>query len=184
MAVLVVTPPDPLVSLEEAKAHLKVTTDDEDDLIEIYVAAASAHVDGPFGILKRAVGRQTLEVRANVFTGIGRLPLESTESITSVVYIDHEGVERMAEPELYSLTEGLFGLAPGFAWPRLRGDANGVRVRYLAGFDPVPTPIKQAVLLMVAQWFRNRMAVNVGNVVNEMPNGVKALLAPYKIWSV
>lgn len=56
-------------------------------------------------------------------------------------------------------------------------DAGGVRLRFKAGHDRIPPPVKQAVLLLVGQWYRNRMAINVGNIVSELPNGVKALLA-------
>lgn len=182
MAVLVVTPPAPLITLDEAKAQLRVTTDDEDALIASYCAAASAHIDGPFGILRRAVGIQTLEVRGNVFGAIDRLPSGPATAITSVKYIDAGGVEQEADEALYQIHEGRFSLTLGSRWPAVRGDAGGVRVQYTAGFETVPAPIKQAAMLLVGQWFRNRMAVNVGNLVNELPNGVKALLAPYKIW--
>lgn len=181
MSVLVVTPPDPLVTLAEAKAHLRRLDGEEDAYIMSLVAAASAFIDGPYGIVKRAVGRQTLEVRSHVFSGICALPLGPVESITSVKYIDVDGAEQTVPDATYYLTDERFGLMSGAVWPRLRGDANGVRVQYLAGFDPVPEPIKQAALLLVSQWFMNRSAVAVGSAVNDMPNGVKALLWPYKV---
>lgn len=182
MAVFVVVPPAPLVSLAEAKAHLRVTNDDEDAVITSYCAAASAHIDGPFGVLRRAIATQTLEVRASTFSAIDRLPCGPVTAITAVKFIDATGVEQDADDAIYQVHDGRFGLSPSGRWPAVRGDAGGVRVRYTAGFAEVPVPIKQAALLLVGQWFRNRMAVNVGNIVNEMPNGVKTLLGPYKNW--
>lgn len=182
MTVLVVTPPAPLVSLQAAKDHLRYTEYDEDELIGSYVAAASAYIDGPFGILRRAIGRQTLEVRGNVFSAIDRLPVGPIIEIDEVKYIDTLGVEQTLAPENYVLSGERFGLAASSRWPQLRGDASGVRVRYVAGFESPPAPIKQAVLLLVGQWFRHRMAINVGNIINDLPHGVKALLAPYKNW--
>lgn len=182
MNVLVVTPPAPLVTLEEAKEHLRVTTYNEDALIEGYLLAASAHIDGPFGILKRAVGLQTLEVRSHVFSAIDRLPSGPVSSIVSVKYVDTLGAEQTFGEGLYALDGDRVLLTHGNRWPSLRGDPGGVRIQYQAGFETVPAPIKQAALLLIGQWFRNRMAVNVGNIVNDLPNGVKALLAPYKVW--
>lgn len=182
MNVLVVTPPAPLVTLDEAREHLRVTTFNEDSLIEGYLRAASAHIDGPFGILKRAVGLQTLEVRSHVFSAIDRLPSGPVVSIDHVKYVDTTGAEQTFGDTYYSLDDDRLVLAHGYRWPALRGDPGGVRIQYQAGFEEVPHPIKQAALLLIGQWFRNRMAVNVGNIVNELPNGVKALLAPYKVW--
>lgn len=184
MGVLVVTPPEPLVTLEEAKAHLRVTEGDEDALITGYIAAACAWIDGPWGWLGRTIGEQLLEYRSHVFSSFWRLPLGPVLGIEEVFYIDHLGTEQLLADTVYDLgSEGLT-LRPGQSWPRVRGDANGIRVKYRAGFDPVPTPIKQAVLLLVGQWFRNRMAVSTTGVnsnLSEVPNGVKALLGPYRI---
>jgi hypothetical protein len=33
---------------------------------------------------------------------------------------------------------------------------------------------------MIGHWFSNREAVNVGNIVSEMPLGAQALLAPHR----
>ena len=56
MRVFVVTPPEPVVSIDEAKDHLRVDGDGEDALIEGLVAAATGHIDGPNGWLGRAIG--------------------------------------------------------------------------------------------------------------------------------
>lgn len=47
----------------------------------------------------------------------------------------------------------------------------------------VPGGIRAAVLLLVAHLYENREAVNVGNIVNEMPFGVRALLDPESVRS-
>src|SRR5579875_4153338 len=67
MFVAVITPPEPLVELDLAKQHLRVDDGDSDDLINAYIAAAQANIDGPGGWLGRAIGLQTLEVRLDSF---------------------------------------------------------------------------------------------------------------------
>jgi len=53
--VLVTPPAQPVITLAEAKAHLRVDIDAEDSLIEGMVAAATAHLDGWRGVLGRAI---------------------------------------------------------------------------------------------------------------------------------
>lgn len=184
MGVLVtITPPEPeaLVKLQEAKDQLRVLTNDEDELILGYIEAASAWIDGYQGWVGQCFAPQVLELRSNVFAGIGRLPIGPVTQIESLKYIDGAGVEQTVEAGLYTHFTDRLDLVPGARWPQLRGDAGGVRLRFKAGHDRIPPPVKQAALLLVGQWYRHRMAINVGNIVNEMPNGVKALLGPYRV---
>lgn len=179
MSVLVVTPPEPLVSITDAKTHLR-EPEGADELIKSYIAAASAWIDGPNGWLGRSIGQQTLEFRGHVFSACDRLPYGPVQSIETVQYVDPVGVEQTLGPDTYILAGGRILPAHGASWPSVRGDAEGVRIRYVAGEDVVPPQVRQAVLLLVGQWFRNRMAVNVGNIVNELPFGVEALLSPLR----
>ncbi|MNR97631.1 Phage gp6-like head-tail connector protein [compost metagenome] len=186
MSVLVITPAQPFVSKEEALAHLR-DPEEQDELIEVYVAAACAWIDGPAGWLGRSFGAQTLELRGNVFASGARLPYGPVREIVSVKYVSPAGVEETLPPAIYQLCSDALELTPGASWPSLRGDAEGVRVRYAAGDEAtkVPASAKQAVLLLVGHWFRNRMAVNTGNLsVTEMPFGVEALLSPFRTWRI
>lgn len=180
MPVLVVTPPAQLVNLELAKLHLKVTVDDEDTLIDGYCDAAQASLDGPMGWLGRCIGRQTLELRTNTFSGAQALPYGPVIGITSVKYVDPTGVEKTLDPAAYQLAGEGLAPAPSASWPQVRGDAEGVRIRYEAGFETVPPAVRQAILLLVSTWFRNRSAVITGTIVADMPHGVEALLSPFR----
>lgn len=180
MTVLVVAPPEPLVSLEDAKAHLRVTTDDEDGLIESYLAAASAWIDGPSGWLSRSIGEQTLEFRGDGFGCCDRLPFGPVIAVTDVQFIDASGSEQFVGGDEFELVADGLALRHGKTWPTLRGDAEGVRVTYQAGEPDVPPQVRQAVLLLVGQWFRNRMSVVVGTINSELPFGVEALLSPLR----
>lgn len=50
--------------------------------------------------------------------------------------------------------------------------------------DSAWVAMRQAMLLLIGNWYNNRESTNVGNIVSEMPFGVQALLAPHKIWGV
>lgn len=180
MAALVVTPPDPLVSLYDAKEHLRVRHYEEDGLIELYLKAATSWIDGPKGWLGRSIGQQVLEVKGTAFGEICTLPFGPVIELVSATYIDEAGAAQTLPADVYELHDDTLALAPDQSWPATRGRRGDAVVRYKAGYPAVPEAVQQAVLLLVGQWYRNRMAINVGNFVNELPFGVEALLAPYR----
>lgn len=186
MTVVVITPPaDPIVTWEEADAHLKLDGDlDQQAYVEGLIAAATAWLDGPGGWLGRALGRQALEWRGDCFpAGYLALPFPPLASITSVKYVDVDGAEQTVDPDVYAVQANGVRLAYGARWPTPRGEAEAVRIRYDAGYDAVPTPITQATLLLVGQWYASREAVTEKSAT-EMPFAVEALLAPYRVWSL
>ena len=187
MRVLVTTPPQPFVSLAEAKAHLSVELSDthEDALITALIAAACAHIDGPEGWLGRSIGQQTLELRRCGFPTWFDLPYPLVNAVTSVVYDDADGVEQALDAGSYRVYGGVIARAPSFSWPATENAQESVRVVYEAGYEEVPAPIKQAVLLMVGDMFKHRESTQIG-AINDVPMSmtVDRLLAPYRVWRV
>lgn len=188
MSVVVVTGPTHGISLTTVKAHLRVDHTDDDALIAAYVSAAVGHIDGPYGWLDRAVFPQTLELRQNVFGSVPiRLPYGPATAITSIKYVDPDGAEQTVSSADYVLTnDGLVDLAYNASWPNLRGDAEGVRIRYTAGFATLPPAILSAILLMVGDLYAFRETAQVGSVAGRIPMSaaVENLLAPFRAWSV
>lgn len=181
MGVVVITPPVPDIDLELVKSHLRVEHDDDDVLIQAYISAACAYVDGPQGILGRAIWTQTLELRQNVFCGPIHLPYGPVAAVASIAYVDPYGAEQTLDDTGYVLRTGdIVGLTYGASWPALRGDAEGVRIQYVTGEDEAPTAIVQALLLLIGHWYANRETVNVGNITSQLPLATQALLAPYR----
>ncbi|MFZ4605159.1 MAG: head-tail connector protein [Caulobacter sp.] len=187
MSVVIITAPTPDLYLADVKAYLRIEHADDDAVIEGFIAAASAWVDGPNGILNRSIWPQTLELRQDDFTAPVSLPYGPVSAIVSVKYIDADGVEQTVGSSVYELADGVLGLAHNQSWPTPRGDVGGVRIRYAAGHSvgerEVQT-VKQALLMLIAHWNANREAVSVGGSVNELPMGTRALLAPFLIWAV
>lgn len=58
----VTAPTDPVVTLAEAKLHLRVDSDDEDTIIESMIDAAVEYLDAENGVLGRALAPQEWEV--------------------------------------------------------------------------------------------------------------------------
>lgn len=191
MRVVVVTPPDPVITTDQAKDHLNVDHDDDDALIDIYVAAATANLDGPDGWLGRALGAQTLELRLDAF-GCKPivLPCPPIATIESVKYVDADGVEQTVAAEDYELLGAELDVAFGKSWPAARRQREAVRIRYAAGYtagDPAGAlhpSIVGALLLMVGDLYANRETVGMGGAVQEVPMSttVLNLLTPLRMW--
>lgn len=185
MRVIVVTPPAvPVVSLDQAKDHLRVRHDDEDALITAYIAAATAHIDGPGGWLGRALGDHVLEARFDTFECIGALPYPPVIEVESVKYIDGDGVETTVAPSVYEVRGTVIGTTWGQSWPSPRSEPEAVRIRYRAGYQILPSPILAAILLMVGDLYRNRgeALINQTTAQVAMSTTVQNLLAPFRVY--
>lgn len=89
-AELVAPPVDSVVSLGEAKAHLRVSHDDEDAEIAAMIDAATAYLDGLEGVLGRALGPQTWRAVFAAGSCTDRLPIGPVISRQADVTLDGE----------------------------------------------------------------------------------------------
>jgi uncharacterized phiE125 gp8 family phage protein len=182
-----VTPADPIVSLEDAKQHLRIDHDDDNAYITTLVSVATTAVQER---LERTLGVTTWDYRIgseDICWGFDiRLPMPPLLEVVSVKYFDTDSAEQTYAPANYRAfgTGGRGGirLTGGASWPSLRYGPEAVTIRYRAGYEDVPEPIRQAVLLIVGQLFASR-----GEMVNtntmEDP-AIKWLLAPYRIFGI
>jgi uncharacterized phiE125 gp8 family phage protein len=185
MRVSVVTPPEPFITADMAKKHQKLGSGTaEDDLIDAYIAAVCAHIDGPGGWLRRAIGVQTLEARGPFFDDCRwALPFPPVIEVESVKYLDAEGAEQVLAADQYDVRGDAIERAWGVAWPSTRFDAESVRVTYRAGYEEIPGPIVAAALLMFGDLYRNRETVSTVQMSGvPMSTTVENLLTPYRVY--
>lgn len=174
---LVTAPTDLPVTLAAAKTHCRVDHDDDDATILGLIEAATSHVDGWTGVLGMALEPQVVRWRlGRTFSpmpqGALTLPLGPAVSITSIAYTDDAGAAQTVAPAGYELIgEKLF---PADAWP----SGTDFVVTYTAGRG-TPQSIRQAILLLVGHWYRNREATSAGGEAN-LPHAVDALLTPWR----
>jgi uncharacterized phiE125 gp8 family phage protein len=181
--------PATLISLADAKGHLRVDGDDEDAVIAALVDAATQYLDGWQGILGRALMPQTWELYLDRFPASGaiRIPLGPLLEVQAVDYAAaDDGAETTVPVEDYVVDtvspDGWIVPAGGASWPATLDAINAVKIRFVAGYPDaasVPAPIKAAALLLVGNWFENREAATQG-AMSELPMAVNALLAPYR----
>lgn len=159
----VVVPPAPIVE----PSDISVDYEDDDALVLAAIAAATAALDGPEGLLWRSLGLQTLELSGSSFAGLRTYPTgihlqcPPIVDVVSVKYLDDADIEQTVDPSVYRLAGRDVWLAPDQDWPEVGCFPDAVRIRYRAGYTGttvaeggtgnVPAPAKQAIILSARQ---------------------------------
>lgn len=192
MSLVLITPPsgEP-VSLDEAKAQLRVESDNykDDDSIAFFIAAARTRVEALTG---RALVNQTWDLYADAVPRRGgalELAKGTVQSVASVKYIDTDGVQQTLDPAKYVVDTaripGRILPAYGEEWPATREQVNAVVVRFVAGYGipyDVPHDLKQAIRLLASHWFENREMVVASNIIiSPIPETLQAIISPYRL---
>lgn len=180
-----------LITLEEAKAQLGMEPDEsvDDSLISGYIAAAQAHFESQFGIV---VDQGERSWSFDRFANLMIIPSTPVDRETIVIaYLDSAGASQ-AFADFRSVPMGKHvRLLPdiGSAWPATPCADGVVTVTATAGYaadadnsDGVPDDLKVAARMLIAHWFENRESFGSG--MSEMPMGVSALLAPYRLMRI
>lgn len=105
-------------------------------------------------------------------------------TVTSVQYVDTGGTTQTLTVDTdytVDLKHRPARIVPAYttSWPVSRGHINDVIVTFTAGYGAekdIPPQTKQALLLMVGYWFRNRESAGSGSMT-EIPFATKALLS-------
>lgn len=178
-----------LLPLADAKAHLRVDCDDDDDYIEGLAAAATSYLDGYSGILGVALCEQEWAQSFDGFPAERCLrlalgPVLAADDV-EVAYFDAAGdAQTFTQLHLAADAIGpLLELEDGATWPSTATRPDAVTVTWTCGFGAaadVPPAIVLGAKLLVGHWYANREAVNVGNIVSELPFTAAALLNPHR----
>lgn len=156
--------PEPAVTLEQAKAALRVDFADDDALIGDLIGAASEHVEVLAGV---AFGRQTWRLTLDAFPR-GRLAL-SVGPLAEVISVTHGPDAALLDATSYRLAGD--GLEAVTTWPA----GSGV-VEYVAGLG-WPADMRRAVTMIVAHWYRQAETMAEEGAAQEVPYGATDLIA-------
>lgn len=172
------------VTLNEAKAHLRVAHASEDDLISALIRAAREEVERATGL---ALIDQAWRLAAD------RLPASDT------LLLHRHPVREVLSVTVYG-SEGEAALVPADDWqldslsrparlhfrkrPQVLQAMNGIEVDFSAGFGEagtdVPDLLKRAVLLLVAHWYEFRSSVGPEQQPVSYPAGYDRLISGYR----
>lgn len=170
------TPPaEEPVTLAQAKAWLKVETDDEDALIAALIPAARARCEWHTG---RAFVTQGWTLWLDRVGACVELPLPPLIDVVSVTLYGADDAAQVLADDQYrvDVPGGRLLLTAALAGFRPR---DAAAIAFTCGYGnaaDVPGPIASAILLLVAQLYEHR-----GDNAAPMPDQALALLAPYRV---
>lgn len=172
------------VTLAEAKAHMRIDTGDEDDLIGKLIGVATAYLEAETGLgLMTEAWRLTLDRWPA--SGIVRFWRGPVQKIDAVTVYDGEG-NAIAIDVSAAVLDGHARPARLYLGTVERpGRAlNGIEIDFTAGFgdtaSDVPDALKQAILLHVAHMYEFRGAVPLASQPAGVPAGYARLTAPFR----
>ena len=199
---------EPITSAE-AKSHMRVDHNADDTLIAALIKAARQYLEEISG--RALINQTwTLKLDGFPGCGKDRrnisplytsdryrwrsqlpiiLPRAPLSSVSSIAYVDEDGASQTWGSSNYVVDSagepGAVYPAEGVEYPDTDDRPNAVTVTYVAGYgaaaSAVPQPIKQALLLLVAQWYEHREVSLVGTMQAALPFTVDALMGPYRV---
>ena len=178
-----------ILTTAEAKTHLKVDTSADDTYIDNLVSAAteSAQI-----FTNRYFINTTITQHGDTWSDISTLFKSKVSSITHIKYFDSDNSEQTLATSVWlsdiNHQPARIGLKPNQSFPSLADRINAVNCKYVVGYgsaaSDVPEGIREAVLLIVGNWYENRQEVVVGRIATELPKSAQYLLEQYKIQTV
>lgn len=172
---------DEPLQIAQAKVHLRVDRDDEDELIQNLIAASRDHAER---YCNACFAEQTVTMRCDNFSDMSRLPLGPLKSVTSITYFDEAGEVQTLAPETYEEhKDGLepwVGLKADQTWPRTKPETRITLVAVFGG--DAPATVVQAILLLIGAWYENREQTVIGTIASPLPGtvNVDALLSNHR----
>jgi uncharacterized phiE125 gp8 family phage protein len=171
------------LTLAEAKAFLRVEQDDDDGVIAALIAGARIHVEVG---TRRALINQTWRMMRDAWPADGMIAVDPSplRALTAARVYDSDGTARAVDLQAF-VVDGAgarLWLAP-WALPTPGRPVGGIEIDFEAGYGAsaaaIPEPLRQAIRILVAHWYENRAVI--GPAATQLPQGVAALIAPYRV---
>lgn len=181
--VLVTGPSIEPVSLAELKLWLRVSDNDEDDLIAGLITAARLMLEADTHLLFIA---QTWRIRLDQWPSgeVFNIPLSPLRNIEEIKIYDRNNIAVTVSPQNY-FVDASPGTARVFftgAQPQPERRIAGIEIAGSFGFgvtpDEVPDPIRLALRMLAARWYENRGDATADSA--GLPSEIASLVAPYR----
>ena len=169
------------VTVAEVRDALSVADNDHDAHLAKLIKAARRRAEA---YTHRAFISQGWRLTLDRFPVEFWLPRPPTLSITSIQYVDTDGVTQTLASSVYRVTSNTeptrVTTEYNQTWPTPRNVTECVLVNYLAGYgtDPssVPEEARQAIVLMCGEWFDYPTNATAGGMVRPIPHNAEWLL--------
>lgn len=170
------------VTLEMAKAHCRIDTTDEDDLLSmVYIPAGRETVEQYTG--RTLLSQPMVSVSAPMPNGRGfALPVLPASDLTRLEAIASDGTVTEVDIAQYGARVINASTCAFVVSDKPLPDAAGYRAAYTGGYadGTVPPVLMLAMLEFVGDAYENREAQQSGAALNRNPRAV-ALMDPYRI---
>ncbi|TIN10389.1 hypothetical protein [Mesorhizobium sp.] len=145
------------VSLVEAKRHVHAEDFVDDDAeLALLIAAARDRVEK---YCNTRFATQTVVVKCDCFGDMARLSEAPVQSVSSITYVDTDGVTQTLATSVYELrSDGLESsivLKYGQSWPSIQTNSR-ITLTAVVGTADVPAAVKHAMLLSLADGYEMR----------------------------
>lgn len=189
MPSILLTPPavEPL-TLDEAKAYLRVEHADEDEGIAALIAAARLNVEA---LTRRALIAQTWRLTRDAWPENGRIPVRPAplQALTAARVYDLNNVAHALDLQAFvpdPAASAINVLPWSIAQPER--PLSGIELDVICGYGDdalaVPEALRQAIRILVAHWYENRGLVPGATSIAALPVTAAALIAPYRMVSL
>lgn len=171
--------PTNLLSLADAKAHLKVEHSDEDSLI-------TALIETALNAIENMTGQLLGSTDANLFADAWHSQAFTFGPITridSVNYRDETNTEvELAATHYWADLSSSPARITFSAPPSVYTDRHqAIRIDAVVGHSALPKPLRQAALLLVGHYYENRQLTSSAKV-NDVPMAVEFLVNPFRLF--
>jgi uncharacterized phiE125 gp8 family phage protein len=172
------------LSYSDVKAYLRLNDDSEQAFVTSLITVARQIVEGqiwrPLISQTWAMQFDYSEIGTNIYN-INKAPLLS---VTDVKYYDEDDTLQTLAASQYEVD--IYGSPARFRLinvPKLKDRMNALQLNFTCGYTnaaAVPSPIKQAMYLIIGHLYENRQDVVTGTQVHQIPDSSKYLLEPYR----
>jgi uncharacterized phiE125 gp8 family phage protein len=176
---------DTPVSVADVRDHLRIDHTDEDELLASYVRAATSWAEGVLGL---SLMPRTLRQTRPCFGDRMELASGPVSAVSSIGYRDLDGADQVLDPSGYlAILDEVVPyvcLAPGQSWPGTQVHPQAVTITYVAGHasaGAISQDIRQAILLVVGQFYEFREPIVAGAGLAKVPMAAEALLQPHRV---
>jgi uncharacterized phiE125 gp8 family phage protein len=158
------------ITINEAKAHLRVDIGDDDAIIDSYIQIARANVEDRTGAIPPAQYEKFM------------LPVYPVASISNAKYIDYKGVETLLGASVFSLLPATRGQTyAANTGAKIFGQTDCLFLTLDAGYlspDDVPPALKAAVMVALAYIYEHRGDTDAAL----MDAKLKTFCDPHRLW--
>ena len=179
-----------IITLAEAKIHLRVGDSGDDDYITSLIFAAQDAINNycNINLMSRTIIQNCDTWEDTKILLISPPANSGTVSLTSVQYYNTTNVLTTDTLANYILDSGStpprLELKQDKTYPKTYERNSAIKISYLCGqlqASRIPFALKQAALIFVGQFYENRQIDVVGRTVGTIPTAAKFLMEPYRI---